>query len=240
VVFWSFFEQAGTSMSLFTDRNVDRSLLGGLIPAAWFQSVNGLFILLLAPVFSWFWLYLSRRRLEPSTPLKFAFGIVLLGLGFAALYVGAETSRATGVVPMFWLILCYLLHSTGELCLSPIGLSMITKLAPRGVTGMLMGAWFLAISFAQYVAALIAQLTGVTTHGALTASPPKPTETAAPTKTPAPAQPVDGAQMLAAAMQKCGSEGLFSKFICEQKAFLQYCEEKWDKDPKCMRKGGER
>ena len=177
VVFWSFFEQAGTSMSLFTDRNVDRSLLGGLIPAAWFQSVNGLFILLLAPVFSWFWLYLSRRRLEPNTPLKFAFGIVLLGLGFAALYVGAETSRATGVVPMFWLVLCYLLHSTGELCLSPIGLSMITKLAPRGVTGMLMGAWFLAISFAQYVAALIAQLTGVTTHGALTASPPKPTET---------------------------------------------------------------
>ena len=177
VVFWSFFEQAGTSMSLFTDRNVDRSLFGGQIPAALFQSVNGLFILLLAPLFSWLWLYLARRRREPNTPLKFAFGNVLLGLGFAALYFGAETSRATGVVPMFWLILCYLLHATGELCLSPIGLSMISKLAPRGVTGMLMGAWFLAYSFAQYAAALIAQLTGVKTGGAIAATLPKPTET---------------------------------------------------------------
>ena len=177
VVFWSFFEQTGTSMSLFTDRNVDRSLLGVSIPASQFQSVDGLFILVLAPVFSVLWLYLARRRLEPNTPLKFALGIIQLGLGFAALYIGAETSRATGVVPMFWLILCYFLHATGELCLSPIGLSMVTKLAPKGVTGVLMGTWFLAYSFAQYVAALIAQLTGVNTEGSPIGSLPRPSET---------------------------------------------------------------
>jgi len=170
VVFWSFFEQTGTSMNLFTDRNVNRSLFGFTIPASQFQSVEGLFILLLAPLFSWLWLYLARRRLEPSTPLKFALGTIQLGLGFAALYLGALTSRATGSVPMFWLILCYCLHATGELCLSPIGLSMVTKLAPKAVTGLLMGTWFLAYSFAQYLAALIAQLTGVTTQGA-TADP---------------------------------------------------------------------
>jgi len=161
VVFWSFFEQAGTSMSLFTDRNVNRSLFGAQLAASQFQAINGLCILLMAPVFSVLWLYLSRRRLEPNTPLKFALGILQLGLGFAALYIGAATSRATGVVPMFWLILCYFLHATGELCLSPIGLSMVTKLSPKGVTGIMMGTWFLAYSFAQYAAALIAQFTGV-------------------------------------------------------------------------------
>ena len=177
VVFWAFFEQTGTSMSLFTDRNVDRSLFGTQIPASQFQSVDGLFILLFAPLFSLLWLYLARRRLEPNTPLKFAFGIIQLGLGFAALYIGAETSRSTGIVPMFWLILGYFLHATGELCLSPIGLSMITKLSPKGVTGILMGTWFLGYSFAQYVAALIAQLTGVEAGGTAAAGLPKPSET---------------------------------------------------------------
>ena len=177
VVFWAFFEQTGTSMSLFTDRNVDRSLFGALIPASQFQSVDGLCILLMAPLFSFLWLYLARRRLEPNTPLKFALGILQLGLGFLALYIGANTSRETGVVPMFWLILCYFLHATGELCLSPIGLSMITKLSPKAVTGIMMGTWFLVYSFAQYVAALIAQLTGVDSDAALASRLPKPTET---------------------------------------------------------------
>src|SRR3954468_19512568 len=107
-------------MSLFTDRNVNRSLFAAVIPASQFQSVNGSFILLMAPLFSLLWLYLARRGLEPNTPLKFAFGTLLLGLGFAALYVGAATSQRTGAVPVFWLILCYFLHSMGELCLSPI------------------------------------------------------------------------------------------------------------------------
>jgi POT family proton-dependent oligopeptide transporter len=177
VVFWSFFEQTGTSMSLFTDRNVDRWLFGVHLPTSQFQSINSLFILLFAPVFSALWLYLARRKHEPNTPLKFGLGIVQLGLGFVALYIGAAVSRATGVVPMFWLVLGYFLHSTGELCLSPIGLSMITKLSPKGVTGIMMGTWFLASAFAQYVASLIAQLTGVRDAGTLASALPKPTET---------------------------------------------------------------
>jgi proton-dependent oligopeptide transporter, POT family len=177
VVFWAFFEQAGTSMSLFTDRNVNRTLLGHTIPASQFQSVNPLFILLFAPVFSALWLYLERRKRDPSTPLKFGLGIVQLGLGFIALYVGAATARATGVVPMFWLVLGYFLHSTGELCLSPIGLSMITKLSPKRITGVMMGTWFLSSAFAQYVGAIIAQLTGVKDTGAATRALPKPVDT---------------------------------------------------------------
>ncbi len=178
MVFWAFFEQAGTSMSLFTDRNVDRTVFGHLIPASQFQSVNPIFILIFAPVFSALWLYLGRRKLEPSTPLKFGFGIVQLGLGFVALYFGALTSRTTGTVPVFWLVLGYFLHSTGELCLSPIGLSMITKLSPKRVTGIMMGVWFLSSAYAQYVASLIAQLTGVKDGaGGSAGAIPKPVDT---------------------------------------------------------------
>jgi POT family proton-dependent oligopeptide transporter len=177
VVFWAFFEQAGTSLSLFADRNVDRTVFGFLIPASQFQAVNPLFILLFAPVFSGLWLYLQRARRDPNTPLKFGLGIVQLGLGFVALYVGAWSSRGTGVVPWFWLVLGYLLHSTGELCLSPIGLSMITKLSPKRITGMMMGVWFLSSAFAQYAASLIAQLTGVKDTGAAVQALPKPVDT---------------------------------------------------------------
>jgi POT family proton-dependent oligopeptide transporter len=177
MVFWAFFEQAGTSMSLFTDRNVNRTVFGHLIPASQFQSVNPVFILIFAPVFSALWLYLGRRRLEPSTPLKFGFGIVQLGLGFVALYFGALTSRSTGTVPVFWLVLGYFLHSTGELCLSPIGLSMITKLSPKRVTGIMMGVWFLSSAYAQYVASLIAQLTGVKDGSVAAGVTPKPVDT---------------------------------------------------------------
>jgi len=178
VVFWAFFEQAGTSMSLFTDRNVDRSLLGFTIRASQFQSVNPLFVLMFAPVFAAAWLWLARRHRDPSTPFKFGLGILQLGLGFVALYFGAFSSRATGMVPMIWLILGYLLHTTGELCLSPIGLSMITKLSPKSITGMMMGVWFLSSAFAQYMGSLIAQLTGVkgTGEGAAAALP-KATDT---------------------------------------------------------------
>ncbi|HEY4105255.1 MAG TPA: peptide MFS transporter [Polyangiaceae bacterium] len=177
VVFWAFFEQAGTSMSLFTDRNVNRRLFHFVIPASQFQSVNPLFILLFAPAFSALWLYLERRHQDPSTPLKFGLGIVQLGLGFVALYFGAFESRATGVVPMFWLVLGYLLHSTGELCLSPIGLSMMTKLSPPRITGMMMGVWFLSSAFAQYAASLIAQLTGVGGASSAARATPKAVDT---------------------------------------------------------------
>jgi len=177
IVFWAFFEQAGTSMSLFTSRNVNRSLFGHVIDAEAFQAVNPAIILLLAPVFGALWLYLARRAREPSTPLKFALGIFQVGLGFVALYIGAVTSRATGHVPMFWLVLGYLLHTTGELCLSPIGLSMITKLSPPSAVGIMMGTWFLSSAFAQYVASLIASLTAVTGDGPGANIVPPPTET---------------------------------------------------------------
>jgi POT family proton-dependent oligopeptide transporter len=161
MVFWSFFEQAGSSMNLFAERNVDRRVLGTTLPTEIFQAVNPVFILIFGLVFGWLWVWLARRSLEPSIPLKFGFGIVQLGLGFGALYIGAVVSGSDGMVGMGWLVLGYLLHTTGELCVSPIGLSMITKLSPPKVVGVMMGAWFLSSAFAQYVASLIAALTGV-------------------------------------------------------------------------------
>jgi POT family proton-dependent oligopeptide transporter len=174
-VFWAFFEQAGSSLNLFTERNVDRRIGGLEIEAPVFQSVNPAFILLFGPVFAWLWIRLARAHMEPSTPLKFGFGILQLGLGFGALYLGAMNSD-NGVVAVGWLILGYLLHTTGELCLSPVGLSMITKLSPPRMTGLMMGTWFLSSAFAQYVASLIAMLTGVKEHGEAARVPP-PSET---------------------------------------------------------------
>ncbi|HEY2405768.1 MAG TPA: peptide MFS transporter [Polyangiaceae bacterium] len=165
VVFWAFFEQAGTSMNLFTDRNVNRSVFGVSIPASVFQSVNPAFILLLAPPLTTLWLLLGRRGREPSSTLKFALGILQLGLGFGALYFGALTSQKTGIVPLPWLLLGYLLHTMGELCLSPVGLSLMTKLSPVKTTGLMMGVWFLSTAFAQYAASMIAAFTGVSGEG---------------------------------------------------------------------------
>jgi POT family proton-dependent oligopeptide transporter len=177
MVFWAFFEQAGSSMNLFTDRNVDRKIFSFDIPASIFQSVNPAFILLLTLPVSFLWAKLHAIGREPSTPLKFGLGIIQLGLGFAALYVGAVTARDTGVVSLFWLVLGYLLHTTGELCLSPVGLSMITKLSPAKIGGLMMGAWFLSSAFAQYVAALIAMLTGVSGEEEVATKIPPPSET---------------------------------------------------------------
>jgi POT family proton-dependent oligopeptide transporter len=160
VVFWAFFEQAGSSMTLFTERNVKRTIFDAELSTPSFQAVNPMFILLLAPLFSWLWTRLGKQGREPSTPLKFGLGIVQLGLGFGALYLGAAEAR-DGVVWVGWLLIGYFLHTTGELCLSPIGLSMITKLSPPKIVGMMMGMWFLSSAFAQYVAAMIAKLTGV-------------------------------------------------------------------------------
>jgi proton-dependent oligopeptide transporter, POT family len=164
VVFWAFFEQAGSSMNLFTDRNVDRAIFGWTIPASVFQSVNPAFILMFAPIFSMLWNRLGQRNQEPSTPVKFALGLVQLGLGFGALYLGASAAGPDGIVALSWLVLGYLLHTTGELCLSPVGLSMITKLSPAKIVGLMMGTWFLSTAFSQYVAGIIAALTGVS-HG---------------------------------------------------------------------------
>ena len=232
MLFWSFFEQAGSSINNFTDRNVDRvfeksritakdvgktiqirptqeqlgyhngdelftlTVLDALreqnesnpdfeiawfvsednvgmgvadrvkeIPASTFQSVNPIFILLFGLVFTAVWWFLASRGLEPSTPVKFSFGLLQLGLGFGAYWYGAHTADARGMVNLTWLILGYLLQTSGELCLSPVGLSMVTKLSPTRLVSTVMGAWFLATAFSLFLAAIIAQFTGVTEGG---------------------------------------------------------------------------
>ena len=231
MLFWSFFEQAGSSVNNFTDRNVDRvfaqstiteadvgqtiriqptqeqlgyhngaqlftiDVLNQLrerqqqdpnfeidwrvaednvgmgvgarldeIPASTFQSINPIYILLFGLVFTGLWGLLGARGIEPSTPFKFALGLLQLGLGFAAFWYGAQSADARGMVALGWLAVGYLLHTTGELCLSPVGLSMVTKLSPANLVSTVMGTWFLATAFSQFLAAIIAQFTGVT-HG---------------------------------------------------------------------------
>ena len=171
VLFWSFFEQAGSSVTLFTERNVHRTVFGWEVPASLFQGVNPFFIILLATFFSNLWISLGRRGKEPSTPLKFALGMVQLGLGFGVFYVGARFAGEDGMVPLFFLLAGYFLQTTGELCLSPVGLSMVTKLSPGRIVGFAMGTWFLSSAFAHHIAGLIAKLTsapgGPETRGVL-------------------------------------------------------------------------
>ncbi len=141
-----------------------------------FQSANPIFILSFGLVFSWLWGFLGRRNLDPSIPVKFGLGLLQLGLGFGVLWWGATHANGQGMVGLTWLLLGYLLHTTGELCLSPVGLSMVTKLAPRHLVSTVMGAWFLATAFSAYLAAVIAKLTGVT-EGGEEAFVPSPLET---------------------------------------------------------------
>ncbi len=155
-MFWSGFEQAGSSLNLFAERYTIREFGGFEIPASWFQSLNPVFIIILAPFYSMLWVALARRHLDPSTPLKFAVGLIILGLGFAVM-IGAAALVAEGqqVFPT-WLFFTYLLHTMGELALSPVGLSSVTKLAPRRFVGQMMGVWFLAASLGNMLAGLLA------------------------------------------------------------------------------------
>ncbi|MEJ7593945.1 MAG: peptide MFS transporter [Planctomycetaceae bacterium] len=233
MLFWAFFEQAGSSLNNFADRNVDRvsesrtiseedvgqtiriqptqeqlgysnggtlftlDQLNALrsaddhkanvgfeiewninndnvgmgvatrsqeLAASMFQSVNAVCILIFGLVFTSLWTFLGARGIEPPTPVKFALGLIQLGLGFAVFWYGAQVSDSRGMVAAGWLVLGYVLHTTGELCLSPVGLSMITKLSPKVLVSTVMGAWFLATAFSQYLAAIISQFTGVE-HG---------------------------------------------------------------------------
>lgn len=165
IIFWSLFEQTGSSLNLMTDRNIDREVFGFVIPAAAFQSVNAFFIITLAPLFSMVWLSLSRRGWEPSTPMKFALSLIQLGLGFLFLVYGASIATDATQVALIWLILLYLMHTAGELCISPVGLSMTTKLSVPKVVGMMMGCWFLASAAGNYVSGTIAAMTGSDTIG---------------------------------------------------------------------------
>lgn len=162
-LFWALFEQAGSSLNVFTDERVDRMLFGYQIPAAVFQSINSAFIILLAPLFAWGWGVLARRRLEPNVPLKFGIGLFLVGLGFLVLVAGAAPSGA--LTPALFIILVYLFHAMGELCFSPIGLSSMTRLSVTRMTGLMMGTWFLATAAGNFIAALIAQTTGAVGAG---------------------------------------------------------------------------
>lgn len=154
-VFWALFEQAGGSITLFTERNVLRHG----IPASTFQFFNSFFIMILAPVFSYIWIKLNQAKKEPSTPMKFVLGLFFLAVGFAVIVIGSKYFAVDGMVSMVFLIAMYFFHTTGELCLSPVGLSMITKLSPAKAVGFVMGAWFLSISLANKMAGLIGQLT---------------------------------------------------------------------------------
>ena len=169
VVFWALFEQGAASMTLYADRVMDRNILGLQLTASQFGSLNALFIFLFAPLFAWLWTALGRRGLEPSTPVKFALGIAQAGLGFGALVIGASMPGDAGLVAGYWMVLAYLLHTTGELCLSPVGLSAVTKLAVPSVVGVMMGSWFLATAYSEFVAAQLAKLAAIdTTGGAVT------------------------------------------------------------------------
>lgn len=251
MLFWAFFEQAGTSVNNFTDRNVDRvfdaastkvitaadvdrtieieptqaqlgyhdgeklftiDVLDDLreehkqkneerftiawkvapdnigmrvatvddeIPASVFQSVNAIFIVVLGLVFTALWTFLGARGVEPSTPLKFALGLLQLGLGFVVFWYGAKHADERGMVFVGWLVLGYLLQTTGELCLSPVGLAMVVKLSPRQLVSTVMGTWFLATAFSQYLAAIIAQFTRVESPAGQAGSMPPPTQTVA-------------------------------------------------------------
>ncbi|HEY0975122.1 MAG TPA: peptide MFS transporter [Solimonas sp.] len=155
-VFWSGFEQAGSSFNLFADRYTDRLIFGWELPTSWLQSVNSLFIILLAPFFAALWINLGRRGLDPSIPLKFSLGLIQMGLGFLVLYFAALfVVQGEKVLPT-WLILTYLLHTTGELCLSPVGLSAVTKLAPKRFVGQMMGTWFMGAALGNLIGGLIA------------------------------------------------------------------------------------
>jgi dipeptide/tripeptide permease len=166
VVFWTLFEQAGSSMTLFAERNTDLHVVGNYeMPAAQTQIFNPIFIVIFAPLFSIMWVWLGKRKLEPSIPVKFAIGLVLVGLGFLVLVYGSRFPDANFQVALFWLAMAYLLHSLGELCISPVGLSMITKLSIARVVGLMMGVWFLSSSMAQYVGGIVAQFASVETIG---------------------------------------------------------------------------
>ena len=155
-VFWSGFEQAGSSLNLFADRHTDRGVFGFEIPAGWFQSLNPFYIVVLAPIFAAFWVRLAKKQLDPSMPAKFAWGLVILGLGFLVMVGAAKLVVAGNQAAPYWLILTYLLHTMGELCLSPVGLSSVTKLAPKRFVGQMMGIWFLATSLGNLMAGLMA------------------------------------------------------------------------------------
>jgi POT family proton-dependent oligopeptide transporter len=165
IPFWALFEQAGSSLNLFTARLVDREIMGWSVPGPVFQSLNAGFIFVFAPFMAWLWVWLARRQLNPSTPVKFALGVAMAGLGFLVLVAGMQGAGAVGLTPVIFIFLIYWIHTMGELMVSPVGLSAVTKLAPAKIVGMTMGAWFLYSGLSNYLAGVIARTTGAETIG---------------------------------------------------------------------------
>jgi len=159
VFFWAGFEQAGSSLSLYTDKYINRVVMGFEIPTAWFQSVNPLFIVALAPLFAWFWTSSFGKKL--ATPVKMGMGMILLGIGFFFM-LGAVAERGGNVedinikASLIWLVMTYLLHTIGELCLSPVGLSVVTKLSHPKFASLMMGVWLLASFLANIIGGFVA------------------------------------------------------------------------------------
>jgi len=165
VVFWSFFEQAGTSLTLFADRNVTREIFGWAMPASMTQFFNPFFIVTFGSLFTWMWMKLNQIGKNPSIPMKFSLGLLQLGAGFLVTVIGYQfLDESTYAVPLLTLVFLYMLHTTGELFVSPIGLSMVTKLAPKKISGTAMGGWFLSFAMANFLAGQIAAITGAESH----------------------------------------------------------------------------
>jgi POT family proton-dependent oligopeptide transporter len=157
LLFWAGFEQAGSSLTLFADRATQLMVLGFEYPSSWFQSVEPIFVILFSPVFAWIWLALAKRRREPSSPAKFTLGLFFLSFSFALVIPAARAFESNGVrVSPWWLVGLYFLQMVGELCLSPVGLSMVTKLSPARLVGLMMGVWFFATAMGNYVAGWVA------------------------------------------------------------------------------------
>jgi POT family proton-dependent oligopeptide transporter len=154
-LFWSVFEQAGSTLNLFADRNTDNTFFGFGFPSSWFQSMNSLFLIIFAPIMAWVWVRMGAAGKEPSSPTKFGWGLVLVGLGFAILIIPAQQS---GLASPMWLTATYFIHTIGELVLSPVGLSAMTVLAPPRIGGLMMGIWFLATSVGNFIGGRVSGL----------------------------------------------------------------------------------
>jgi POT family proton-dependent oligopeptide transporter len=156
--FWGAYEQAGSSLSLFAERSTNRVLFGQAFPASWYQFVPAFFVITLAPVFAWIWLALARRRTEPSSPAKFSLGLLFAALSFALLVPASRMAAGGRLAGPGWLLTTYFLLTVGELCLSPVGLSAMTKLAPARAAGFMMGIWFVSTSIGDWLAGKAASL----------------------------------------------------------------------------------
>jgi POT family proton-dependent oligopeptide transporter len=171
-MFWMFFEQAGSSFTFLADKIVDKNIFGFAFPVGWFQSVNSLAIIALAPVMAWIWVAMARKNVNPSIPRKFGLGLIFNGLAFLLLmFALGSLLSADNTIPFWTLFTVYVIQSIGELCLSPIGLSMVTKLAPLRLVGLGMGGWFLSTGIGNNLSGIFASEvsgeTGMTVQSAL-------------------------------------------------------------------------